>query len=516
MVLIPRQGDPIAGWKGQDFMSVVHAPRLLDISETHFTIRYPWWRSLALALLLAGSLATLAWLIARSPKDALTVDAGGMATIVSIVQPYLLCFLPYALACALVLFTRPSVGRWLQLEIGLILGGALLLRALLLPLPPNLSHDSWRYVWDARVFLHGYSPYVLAPGDKILQPLRDFIFVNSRYRNVPSLYPPGAQYIYLLSYLIVPSSLYFLKTIFVLFDLASCGVLVRLLARKRLDPARALLYAWCPLPIVEFALQGHVDVLTITFALLAVLTAEDRRWPWRALTGFFVGMATLTKLYPLVMLATVVHLRDWRRDWLLVLSCLLTIVLGYLPFYIQGHGQIFGFFLTYASEQGQNAGVIQQLIFQFDRARQLALPAIIAHEHDVAFVLLVSVSLLIFVLRQLQRISLEAGTLILFGLILAVSSHVFPWYTSMLLPWIVLLLPARGERRSFMLTAARMLALAVPWLFLFLSVTAYMTDWPLYYLTIYEPLMAVLALAALIALVSRLPSLQQKGTYRAN
>src|SRR5581483_6213168 len=266
-------------------MSVVQAPRPLDVSETHFITRHSWWRSLALALLLAASLAASAWLAARSPSDALTVDAGGMSTIVSVVQPYILCFFPYALACALVLFTRPADGRWRRLEVGLILGGALLLRVLLLPLPPNLSRDSWRYVWDARVFLHGYSPYVTTPGDKALQPLRDIIFANSRFRNVPSLYPPGAQYIYLLSYLIVPGSLYSLKTVFVLFDLASCGVLVRLLARKRLDPARALLYAWCPLPIVEFALQGHVDVLTITFALLAVLTAEDRRWPWRALTG---------------------------------------------------------------------------------------------------------------------------------------------------------------------------------------------------------------------------------------
>lgn len=32
------------------------------------------------------------------------------------------------------------------------------------------------------------------------------------------------------------------------------------------------------------------------------------------------------------------------------------------------------------------------------------------------------------------------------------------------------------------------LALAVPWLFIFLSVTAYVTSWPLYYLTIYKPL----------------------------
>ncbi|HEY1353051.1 MAG TPA: glycosyltransferase family 87 protein [Ktedonobacteraceae bacterium] len=498
-------------------MSVMQAPRLLDISETDCTTRFPWRRSLALTLLLAGSLATSAWLIARSPKQALTVEAGGLATIVSLAQPYLLCFLPYALACTLVLFARPANRRWRQVEIGLILGGALLLRAVLLPLPPNLSRDSWRYVWDARVFLHGYSPYVLAPAAKVLQPLQDFIYANSRFRNVPSLYPPGAQYIYLLSYLIVPGNLYALKGIFLLFDLASCVVLLKLLVRKGLDATWVLLYAWCPLPVVEFALQGHVDVLTITFTLLAALTADDNRWHGRVLTGFFVGMATLTKLYPIVMLVTVVRLRDWRRDCLLLLSCLLTIILGYLPFYIQGHGQIFGYFGTYVNEQGQNAGVVQQLIFQFDHARHLALATVIAHEHQVAFVLLVVVALLIFVLRQFQRISLEGGTLILFGLLLAVSSHVFPWYTATLLPWIALLFPARGARTRCASDIARGLALVVPWLFLLLSVAAYMlTTWPTYYLTIYWPLLALLALAAGLACTSVLAGLQRRRSGRVS
>lgn len=497
-------------------MSIAQAPRLLDISETHCTTRFPWWRSLALALLLTGSLAASLWLILRSPKDALTVEAGGMATIVSIVQPYLLCFLPYALACALVLFARPAGGRWRQVEIGLILGGALLLRVVLLPLPPNLSRDSWRYVWDARVFLHGYSPYVMAPAEKALRSLQDVLYANSRFRNVPSLYPPGAQYIYLLSYLIVPGNLYALKTIFLLFDLTSCVVLLKLLVRKGRDASWVVLYAWCPLPVVEFALQGHVDVLTITFTLLAALTADDRRWRGRALTGFFVGMATLTKLYPIVMLAALVRLRDWRRDSLLLLVCLLTILFGYLPFYIQGHGQIFGYFSAYANEQGQNAGVIQQMIFQFDYARHLALATIIAHEHLVAFVVLVAVSLLIFVLRQFRRLCLEGGTLILFGLMLAISSHVFPWYTATLLPWIALLWPARGRRRLSAADIACMLALAVPWLFIFLSVTAYMTDWPDYYLAIYRPLLAMLALAALLACSACLPVLHRPGIGRVS
>jgi hypothetical protein len=427
---------------------------------------------------------------------------------------WLITYLPYMVASVLILTTSPASGSRQQIELALILVGACALRVPLLFSSPNLSRDSWRYVWDARVFLHGYSPYVYAPADKLLTHLRDFIFANSRFRNVPTIYPPGAQYVYILSYLIVPSSLFFLKGVFLAFDMVSCVVLAKLLVHKGLDPARVLLYAWCPLPIVEFALQGHVDVITITFTLLAALAARSTTTRGRVLTGFLIGAGTLTKLYPILMLAPVVRLRAWQRDWLLVLTCLATIVIGYIPFYIQGHGQIFGFFGIYASEQGENAGIIQQLVALISRRNHFSLTSTVTSEHFVAFALLCSISLLIFLLSQVDRINLEAGTLLLFGLVLSVSSHVFPWYATTLLPWVVLLLPARGRMSPGPLLAARLLALAAPWLFLYTSITGYLADWPTYYLVVYDPLIAELLLAALIALCSVLPDFWQKGQIK--
>jgi hypothetical protein len=492
-------------------MSVIDATRPLEVSIKHFTTRLPWWRVLVLGVLLAISLLISLLLVRVSP-----LNPNSTVSVVPFLSVWSWAFLPYAAACALIFFSKPAEGRWRWVEIGLILLGALLLRVILLPLPPNLSHDSWRYVWDARVFLHGYSPYVTVPGDKVLIPLRNFLLANSRFRNAPSLYPPGAEYIYALSYLLVPNSLYFLKGVFLLFDLASCGVLAILLALKGLDPARMLLYAWCPLPIVEFALQGHVDVITITFCLLSVLSIRNTSYRGRAMTGFLVGLATLTKLYPILLLAPLVRWRDWRRDWLLVLTCVLTIVVGYLPFYIQGHGQIFGFFSTYASEQGQNAGVIQLLVAWFGQQLHLALTTTVAQEHLVAFLLLTGVSLVIFLLRQYERISVESGILVLFGLVLAISSHVFPWYTTTLLPWIVLLLPARHTHLPVPLLMARLLLLIGPWIFACLSLLSYWQDWSTYYAWVYEPLVIELALAVLIASCYALRRFWLKGTAREN
>ena len=474
-------------------LTPVRAEEAINLSHESVQTR-PWLRLGGLAACLLLALGLYLWLSSITPAD-----PNSTASTAPFVRVWLLAFVPYAAASALVLFTRSPGGRWRWVEVLLILIGALLMRALLLGLVPNLSHDSWRYVWDARAFLHGYSPYATLPEAKELFPLRDFIYANSRFRNAPSIYPPGAQYVYLLSYLLAPSNLFFLKGVFVLFDLLSCVVLALLLARRGLDPARALLYAWSPLPIVEFALEGHLDGLAIFFALLAVFSASRKDWQGRTLTGFLVGMGTLAKIYPLVLLVPLVDLRNWKRDIPLVLTCIATIVVGYLPFVLVGHGQVFGFFSTYASEQGQNAGLVQHLVADIGVSLHFSLPQIVLLEHGAAVLLLLGASFAIIIARSRGRMSLEAGALLLFSLVLSVSSHVFPWYVTTLLPWIVLLLTLRGSLSRSQLIA-RVLVLGALWTFTFISVLGYVIDWPTYYLLADNFLALELLLAALLAL----------------
>lgn len=280
-------------------MHSLHEQKGLQLADRAMTPDYPWWRLVVLCVLFLLSIIIYILLIGVAPYN--KSDA------LPFLHVEILSFVPYSVACAFVLATKPAPGRWQWLEIGVILLGALVLRAMLLPLPPGLSRDSWRYLWDARVTLHGFSPYVYAPFDKALVPLRDTVLLpNSRFRNVPTIYPPGAQGGYLLSYLLAGSNLFFLKGIFLIFDMVTCLALVILLGRKGLDQRRVILYAWCPLPIIEFAIEGHVDVITLTFTILAVLAATNTRLRGRVLTGFLIGMATLTKIYPILLLVALV------------------------------------------------------------------------------------------------------------------------------------------------------------------------------------------------------------------
>jgi Glycosyltransferase family 87 len=491
-------------------MSKLQVSEDILIADKPVTVKRFWWRFLTLCSLLSLSVIIYILLIHAAPQSD--------DRIAPFLHVWMISFLPYLAACALVLATKPLVGKWRWIELGIIVLGAFILRIMLLPLPPGLSHDSWRYLWDARVTLHGFSPYVYAPGDKALASLQNTIlYTNSRFRNVPTIYPPGAQAVYLLSYLLVPANLYFLKGLFVIFDMVTCIALIVLLGRKGLDQRRVILYAWCPLPIIEFAIQGHVDVITLTFTVLAILAASYHSVRGYILTGFLIGLATLTKLYPILLLAVIlpggydrdapVMHRITHHYVPLLASCFATIIIGYMPYLILGHGQAFGFFAAYASEQGQNAGVTQQIVHWLGDRLRLPLMKTITLEHLVDVFLLGTTSVIVFALRWRNRITVEAGTLILFGVILSISSHVFPWYTTILLLWVPVLLAPFWSDTGLV---GQGLAVIAVWYFNTAVLLSYFFNpgpgvpdhWTIYYRLVYWPVMIVVCIAALIGVMN--------------
>ena len=177
-----------------------------------------------------------------------------------------------------------------------------------------------------------------------------------------------------------------------------------------------------------------------------------------------------------------------------------------MPYLVLGHGQAFGFFAAYASEQGQNAGVTQQIVQWLGDRLHLPLTKTITLEHLVDVVVIGTASVIVFALRWRNRIRIEAGTLILFGAILSISSHVFPWYTTTLLLWVpVLLVPFWSNARL----VAQGLAIIAVWYFtttallsyFFNSVPGIPTDWTAYYRIVYWPCMVALCIAAIIRMI---------------
>jgi alpha-1,6-mannosyltransferase len=307
----------------------------------------------------------------------------------------------------------------------LIVGWALVFRLSLLWVTPGfLSDDIYRYVWDGLVQRAGINPYCYPPEAAELAFLRDttiFPMINRQW--APTIYPPAAQAFFRLMAWISPGSLVAMKAVILLADAMAIALLLKLLGELGLDRATVLLYAWNPLVIVELGISGHLDGLMLLFVLLAFLCVFRKRLWW---AGLALGMATLIKLYPAILLPVL-----WRRrGWPMPVACIMLIALGY-GLYLGAGPQILGYLPLYMSEyEAYNLGL---------RAALTRLLGFVTADAFRAAQWLGSGGLLLVMLWCVMRGQKSPAETVHWGLgvialyFLVVSPSVFQWYLLWLL-----------------------------------------------------------------------------------
>jgi hypothetical protein len=349
----------------------------------------------------------------------------------------------YTAACWLVLQSLPAssrLARWI--ELGLILGVGLAARAIFWGAPPTLSPDAYRYVWDAHLLMHGVSPYTTTPFDPAVQSLRDqAIWPNLRFRHDPTIYPPGAQVLFLLISLVQPLSMGALKAGLEVCDALVAVFTLLLLRRHRLDPRRVLVYWWSPIPILEFAFSAHVDVAAIVWMLASLLVMGMSWRGARGVAGVLLGMATLTKLYPALYALVMVRR---RRDWPFLLGLVGIVALVYLAFW-PFHAQSGGFLATYVGQQNAiDRGIaLVWLTFMVTNFGGSTVQIVVAQGLALAVL-----SLLIGWVCWRKQLRQEAGVLAISVLWILLSIHLFTWYIAVLLPLLALYLRAPALKRG--------------------------------------------------------------------
>lgn len=238
-----------------------------------------------------------------------------------------------------------------------VLGGAALFRLVLVPAAPALSDDLYRYLWDGAVQEAGVNPYVHAPDAPALEGLRDGdVWPRINRRSVPTIYPGGAQAVFLGMRLVGVTRPVALKALFVVVDLLAVLLLVRILARGGRRPRSALLYAWNPLVVLAVAGSGHVDVLAVLAVLAAVAAWQSRR---RLAVGLWLGVGAAVKLYPLLLLPAFLRPRDapagWvRRAWIVPVGALGVLAVAELPYLVGAGSEVLGFLTPdgYLAQEG--------------------------------------------------------------------------------------------------------------------------------------------------------------------
>lgn len=294
--------------------------------------------------------------------------------------------------------------------------------------PPYLSDDIYRYVWDGRVQAAGINPYRYIPADERLQSLRDeqiYPKINRRdYAH--TMYPPAAEAIYFLTTRI-SESVTWMKITIVGFELITVWLLMELLASFGMARQRILIYAWHPLAVWEFAGSGHIDPLAFAFIALALLA---RKRNWETATGISLGLATLAKLFPIVLFPALYKRWGWKMPTALVA----TIVVGYLPYLGVGPLGVLGFIPGYAQERGIVSGEQFFMLGLVNRLFGVKLPNAIFLSFAGA-VLLGFALWFVFKPEHDDRCYLKRSLVLGTAFMVLFAPH-FPWYFAWLIPFL--------------------------------------------------------------------------------
>jgi len=187
------------------------------------------------------------------------------------------------------------------------------------------SDDVPRYIWEGRILLEGYNPFTIPPEDPRLAPFRDEVYPLINHKDMPAIYPPVAQYVFmLLSALTHRVEDY--RLFLLIVECVAIGLMFRWVKTLGLPRERVMIYAFNPLVLVGIAGHGHMDSLQILFLVWALVCHASRR------AGAAMALVTLAGLVKFLAFFALPFLVNKRTLKYLPL-CLGIVLVSYAPFF---------------------------------------------------------------------------------------------------------------------------------------------------------------------------------------
>ncbi|MEW6682882.1 MAG: glycosyltransferase 87 family protein [Nitrospirota bacterium] len=302
-----------------------------------------------------------------------------------------------------------------RLRLPLIVLIGVLCRAILLAGEPTLSDDIYRYQWDGRVQLAGTNPYRYPPNHPDLAFLRTPADANINHPDLETIYPPGAQWVFRAAAALSPD-VSGQKAAFVLFDIATIGVIAALLRQRSHHPAWCLIYAWNPLVLIEYAHSGHVDSIAVFWLVLGLYSLGSGRPGWGMAS---LALAALAKYFAAILLPYAI-VRSSLRRWIPLFVAV--IVLGY-AWFVDAPRAWFASLGVYAAR------------WEFNSASFTALNLLLGHGVWTRAVLLAALLAWSLYHARRQQDPVRYAYLVI-GFALTFSPTLHPWYVCWIVPFL--------------------------------------------------------------------------------
>ena len=302
-----------------------------------------------------------------------------------------------------------------------IIAVALAVRLSFISGSPIGSEDAYRYIWDGKVQANGINPYLYTAHDARLDSLHSPLLPAAmNHADLKTIYFPLSQWIFYSCYQLSGEALWGYKAVLLIAEIGSVAALFLFLSMLNIPRKYVLLYALCPLSIIEFAVDAHLDAVGLPLFLFSLLFYLKQR---KILSYVLLGLSISIKPVGLILLPAMFFFeKGWRNKLSALLVPLMTVGVQFLPYVFTSNP--FETLFSFTKDWSFN-GVVFEGVYLCSQDNQLSRSVCAG---------LLGISILLLNFRR--KDFLETAYFSLLVLIL-LSPVVHPWYVA----WVAVLLP---------------------------------------------------------------------------
>jgi hypothetical protein len=206
---------------------------------------------------------------------------------------------------------------------------------------PSLSQDFYRFIWDGRMVLEGFNPYLFTPESFINSGEFPISQAQELYNGMGSLsaghftnYPPLNQLCFVIAGLFAGKSILgsavVLRLLIITADFGTLYFGKKLLEKLKLPAHNIFWYLLNPFIIIELTGNLHFEGVMIFFIIWSLYLLHLGKWQWAAV---ILACSISIKLIPLIFLPLIWKHLQFKKGLLFCVLTVLTTFVLFLPFY---------------------------------------------------------------------------------------------------------------------------------------------------------------------------------------
>lgn len=313
-------------------------------------------------------------------------------------------------------------------------------RAVFILAIPNLSQDFYRFIWDGRMILEGFNPYLFTVESFISNDEFPVAQAQELYNGMGTLnashftnYPPINQLCFIIAAMLssksILGSVVVMRLLIITADFGTLFFGKKLLEKLSMPTYHIFWYILNPFIIIELTGNLHFEGVMIFFLVWSLYLLHIGKWQFVAV---ILALSVSVKLIPLIFLPLLFQKLGWKKSVLFYLILGFTTLLLFAPFYssefINNYTQTVALWFQNFEFNASMYYIAREIGYTFRGYNEIAIIGKVIPIVVILFVLIIT-----FFRRNKTTVELITAMLLVLSFYYFTTTTVHPWYIATLL-----------------------------------------------------------------------------------